>query len=657
MYSFDVYDTIVTRWVYEPKGIWELMSFYLLRDSEEWRLSASFKSDFAYIRLDAEKQARKADSYEITIDDIYKVIENNYSLSSEICERLKQLEIECELNNTVIIKENIEKIKELQKAGNHIVLISDMYLPKSFFVELFSRVCPMLNQFKLYLSCDIGITKASGLLYKYVSEQEGVPYSEWIHEGDNVVSDINVVELYGISTVFYKKSIDVGLIKRIEGVMPHNATLLRQYLLGMTKGIRADASCGYRMGYGFIGIALYAYVEWVLQQAKSRNIRRLFFIARDGFVLKKIADTVINIYALDIETFYLYGSREAWRTDEKEQKELLLEYLEQEFSGDYSSVALVDTQGTGYSIEALSRLTGHRFLIFYYAMFGSGINRDIEPVCYSSGIGGSIIEVLCRAPHGSTLGYMHEEKKIVPKLKDVNESVYRSADLFSYFDGVKDFAKEFAELSKRIGNIPLGNISEAVVSYCLNTPDREVADFLGEIPFECENGNEESVYAPKLSKDLIRKIELEDTGKHLREVYSGDALGISYLRLDMEEKEYLQECRQRFMEGTVERHSGALRVIIYGFGEWGRQLYRRMHLNPKVEVVGIVDANHLRFAGMCPTVKPIKDLRTAQYDMVVISLYDDKISGQIREMLVSAGIKNEKIMRLKEFEEAYKRFC
>ena len=657
MYSFDVYDTIITRKVYEPKGIWDLMSFYLLQDSDEWNLSMSFKTDFAYIRSDAEKQARKNDSCEITIDDIYNVVKNNFNLPSEVCTRLRQLEIECELKNTVIIKENIEKIKKVKESDERIILISDMYLPKSFFVELFDRICPMLNDFKLYLSCDIGVTKASGLMYEYVSKQEGVNYSEWIHEGDNIVSDVNIPELYGISTVFYHKSIDSNMKGRLEGIISHHSPIFRQYLLGLIKGINSKEDIGYRIGYGFVGIALYAYVEWILNQAEKRNIKRLYFIARDGFVLRKIADAMIKEYELDIKTFYLYGSRKAWRIDEDDKRRILGQYLEQEFFNDYNSVALVDTQGTGRSVESLSHIAGHKFTVFYYTIMENGINRDIIPVSYSSGVGGSIIEVLCRAPHGSTVGYVYKDGKIVPDLISINELAYKKANYFSYIKGIEDFTKDFAKINRMVGDIPKGNVSEAIVRYCLKTPDRELADFLGEIPFNRDNENEILVYAPKLTKELIRKIELERTVQKLDVVYTGDALDISYLRLDSEERDYLEECKQQFVENAVAKSKNALRIIVYGFGTYGKELYHRMHLNSEIEIVDIVDVNHQRFAGKIPTVNPIKNIRMDLFDMLVISLYDEKVSKEIRNMLVSVGIKNEKIIDLREFERRYETYC
>lgn len=652
MYSFDVYDTLITRQVYEPKGIWDLMSFILLQDNK-WNLDILFRMNFAYIRSDAEKQARKNTSQEITIDDIYKVIKNNHELSDEICFHLKELEMSCELDNTIVIKENIDKIKKMKKSGEHIVLISDMYLPKNFFEKLFNRICPMLNDLKLYLSCDIGITKASGLMYEYVSKEEGISHHQWIHQGDNIISDVNIPELYGITAIHYNKTENSDLIKKMDRMVMTNSAIFRQYLLGLIKKTRTDVTYAYRIGYGFVGVALYAYVDWILKQSNKRNIKKLYFIARDGYILKKIADIIIEKYKFDIKTFYLYGSRNAWRTEEKEQRRLVLQYLEQEFKCDYTSMALVDTQGTGCSIEYIANITGCKFTVFYYALFGDMMNRKIAPVCFSSGVGGSIIEVLCRAPHGLTIEYLNQEGKILPKLKLIDESAYEKSDYYSYIKGIEDFTRDYAEINKNIGDIPNGNISEEIVRYCLKTPDRELADFLGEIPFDENNENETLVYAPKINRETIEEIELKRTTEKIETIYTGHDIWTSYSRLNIEERAYLEECQKRFKEKSISKSKSALKVIIYGFGVYGKELYHRLHLNTEIEVVDIIDVNHQTFVGKIPKVNPIKKINTDVYDIVVITLYDEKISMQIRKMLISAGIEDRKILDMKVFERQY----
>src|SRR5699024_7318970 len=58
----------------------------------------------------------------------------------------------------------------------------------------------------------------------------------------------------------------------------------------------------------FLAPFLVCYVRWVLDQALQRGIKRLYFVARDGEVMYKIARQ-LKRPGDDIEMRYLYGSR------------------------------------------------------------------------------------------------------------------------------------------------------------------------------------------------------------------------------------------------------------------------------------------------------------------------------------------------------------
>jgi len=63
----------------------------------------------------------------------------------------------------------------------------------------------------------------------------------------------------------------------------------------------------------FFGPMLYDYVWFILEEAKKRNIYRLYFLARDGYLLRKIACEICKKNGLSIECKYLYVSRMSLR--------------------------------------------------------------------------------------------------------------------------------------------------------------------------------------------------------------------------------------------------------------------------------------------------------------------------------------------------------
>lgn len=56
-----------------------------------------------------------------------------------------------------------------------------------------------------------------------------------------------------------------------------------------------------------------SYVWWILLEAKQKNISTLYFLARDGYTLCKIAELFCEKFQLNIQCRYLYCSRAALR--------------------------------------------------------------------------------------------------------------------------------------------------------------------------------------------------------------------------------------------------------------------------------------------------------------------------------------------------------
>lgn len=64
-------------------------------------------------------------------------------------------------------------------------------------------------------------------------------------------------------------------------------------------------------GSDVIGPLYTAFVWWILRKAEADGIKRLYFMARDGLILKEIADMLIPAGKFDIKARYLYVSRES----------------------------------------------------------------------------------------------------------------------------------------------------------------------------------------------------------------------------------------------------------------------------------------------------------------------------------------------------------
>ncbi len=117
------------------------------------------------------------------------------------------------------------------------------------------------------------------------------------------------------------KEIDFGNEEECEplGIVSWSRALCEDFSVQLLAGAARRAIQEYYLqgaamiGAALGGPALMPYVEWILCRSVALGIKRLYFIARDGFILMRMADVLIKKLGLDVRTFYIHGSRRVWR--------------------------------------------------------------------------------------------------------------------------------------------------------------------------------------------------------------------------------------------------------------------------------------------------------------------------------------------------------
>jgi len=341
IYSFDIFDTLISRTTGTPAGIFNLMQKEILK--REIPLSETQVREFRNIRVYSEREAF-ADKrpIEITLDDIYRKVGECLQVTPAVITQLKALEIECEIQNTIPVQQNLHAFSDAISKGQRVILVSDMYLPRSAIKQILDHVDPAIYQSStLYLSCETGHTKRSGTLFKLVAEKEGVEFSEIVHTGDNLNSDQLIPKSLGIKT----KHVEFARLRRWEtlgvlaqadgcaaigGLSPRskrsptppvhfpelasNALNYWEMTSGLSRKTRLSGAAGkYLFGYSLAAPLLVPFAYWVMTEASKRKISRLYFVSRDGQIFLKIARQLQQRgVATDIDLRYLYGSRRAW---------------------------------------------------------------------------------------------------------------------------------------------------------------------------------------------------------------------------------------------------------------------------------------------------------------------------------------------------------
>lgn len=335
LYSFDIFDTLITRRVATPPGIFAIMQSVI---SNQTNLSPFIKDNFYRIRIETENLVRKCifrkfQFEEITFDEIYADIQHNYNLSSAEIEFLKNLEITTEINNILPIEENISKLKELIYNGERVVLISDMYLSEDIIRNILVNVDSIFKNIKIYVSSEYRVKKSKGNLYLKVQEEENADFANWIHTGDNKNGDIKQAEILGITAQYYAPhalmSYEKYLLKDNYDNVFYQATVGSARLARFNICVQNQGK--YNFGASFAAPVLFNYVDYVIQQALERNFKTLYFVARDGYIPKLIADTIISKRNLNIKTKYIYGSRLAWKVPTEDNFEEFIDRIFEEY--------------------------------------------------------------------------------------------------------------------------------------------------------------------------------------------------------------------------------------------------------------------------------------------------------------------------------------
>ena len=121
LYSFDIFDTLITRRVAEPKGIFAVMQETLHTDEKYREIDGHIRDNFYQMRINSEALARanyqRKGVEDVTLRQIYRAMGTTGVLDASGQALLMTLEKETELAHVVGIAENIERVKKLLSAG------------------------------------------------------------------------------------------------------------------------------------------------------------------------------------------------------------------------------------------------------------------------------------------------------------------------------------------------------------------------------------------------------------------------------------------------------------------------------------------------------------------------------------------------------------
>ncbi len=304
--SFDIFDTLAKRNVRKPEDIFVILGRKI---KNELKMEIS---DFAQLRITAEKQARhnlQAGSEEVTLDEIYDSFRKVLSLEnvepddSQI-EKIKQMEIDTELEYTTPNCEIINLYNMAKQLNKTIIIVSDMYLDKAVIEKMLNKIS-VTDYSDLFLSSELQKTKRSGSLFdEVVAKYRG---KSIIHIGDNLRSDYLAPK---------KKEICPFLINRDTTHLEYwkrNANKERidySEVYGfLNNNIPVQPELAYRIGYEVLGPMLLGFCQFLHKHFREDNIEKYLFLSRDGKIMKMVYEILFP--EEKDKCIYFHASRKA----------------------------------------------------------------------------------------------------------------------------------------------------------------------------------------------------------------------------------------------------------------------------------------------------------------------------------------------------------
>lgn len=304
--TFDVFDTLINRFVDRPEDIFKYVEKRFDRDYKK-------QSFFYFNRIKAEKEARKLHkSKEICLSDIYEQLRGKYT--PEELNTLNSLEICTEIEFSIGNQKIISMFNYAKEKGKELYIISDMYLPTNV-IEAMLKKNGISGYKKIYVSGTYRKTKSSGELFAAFLKERHIKPADMMHIGDNKLADYKRPREYGIEAYLIKNDSKVRRLEHVNKLIDIKNldkleyNLINNYVDLKFTGLSSVFTPAYEAGYQVFGPFLFGYTKWLIEQCKDNNINTVLFCSRDGYLLKKCFDLLYSEGR--IRTFYFYGSRKA----------------------------------------------------------------------------------------------------------------------------------------------------------------------------------------------------------------------------------------------------------------------------------------------------------------------------------------------------------
>lgn len=322
--SFDLFDTLIMRYTLFPTDVLEIVEKKLEK-------KGIIISDFSAKRQTCERQLSRTGSP--ALETIYAYMLDRYDIENISAKELAELEWETDYDLVLPRQELCDLVSECSAHySGEIYITSDTWYSKEQLEKILKK-CGISFYTDILASCEFDTGKKQKLFSELKRRAGG---RKCVHIGDNTAADIESAIRNGISACkihsaeeFLEQTAYLGMesfLSRLScriKIGLFAAKLWNSPFQFESEDRIIAVNRAYEIGYLAFGPMIADFVIWFQERVKSEGWNNIWFCARDGYLLKKMYDTLVGN---ESSTYFLTSRTAAIRAGVQGEQDLYLHY-------------------------------------------------------------------------------------------------------------------------------------------------------------------------------------------------------------------------------------------------------------------------------------------------------------------------------------------
>ncbi len=255
-----------------------------------------------------EGKDREADIFSIIEQTLLNITEKKIN---SLILKIIDYEVMNEINHLYLNSAVKKTMQALRNKGKKIILCSDMYLLEEHIKQIANNLGILSYIDKFYVSATKKITKGSGRLFQFILQDLNLSPKKILHVGDNFISDYLSPRKLGIKALYYHNREILKNYKKIHQSLEqinYTKKAINKKLINNFISLKDYKKDDYQEISRLISPVLALFAYQALLDMYSRGVRKIFFFAREGILLKKIFNEILDnvlLFQSEKDTFKL----------------------------------------------------------------------------------------------------------------------------------------------------------------------------------------------------------------------------------------------------------------------------------------------------------------------------------------------------------------